>query len=94
MGPRKKVLLGSVLCSVVAMQAITASGYRSGDFLRRHESGDWGEALSWQDHEDNENALADGLAVASAYLLPIGETLWIMTDAGQRITRLALGSEL
>ena len=93
MGPRKKVLVGSVLCSVLALQALTVTGQHSGDFLSRHEAGDWGDGLNLQEYEDNERAIGEGLAVASAYLLSNGETLWILSDAGGIATRLLLGSE-
>jgi len=51
--------------------------------LARHLAGDWGDVPP-EDAQANEAALRSGARLLSAYTLPGGEKLWIITDAEPR----------
>jgi len=51
--------------------------------LARHLAGDWGD-LPPEDVQANEAALLSGARLLSAYTLPDGETVWIITEAEPR----------
>jgi hypothetical protein len=48
--------------------------------LSRHRECDWGELCRF-DRKQNENALADGSRVVSAYQLGDGRKVWVITEA-------------
>jgi len=61
-------------------------------FLKRHQSGDWGN-VSWEDAEANNNSLKDGHRVASMF--SINDTsIMLVTEADRRATKILLPSEL
>ena len=61
-------------------------------YLRRHASGDWGE-LDAHDRAANERALKDSSRVFSAYEVPTGDRLWIITEADRSVTTFLLPEE-
>jgi hypothetical protein len=54
-------------------------------YVRRHASGDWGD-VSAEDRRANEDALTTGARLFSAYQLPAGRRLWIITEADRSVT--------
>jgi hypothetical protein len=60
--------------------------------LRRHVSGDWGE-VDAHDHRANDTALRHGTRLLSAYTLPGGRKIWIITEADRTSTCLLLLEE-
>ncbi len=66
------------------------------DLVERHIAKDWGD-LSDDDKRLNEEALHDGSRVLSAYILPTGVKIWIITEAaddnGDRAATTALFPE-
>jgi hypothetical protein len=57
--------------------------------LRRHLSGDWGD-LDLEDKAANDNALADGSRLLSAYHAADGTKFWIITEADRSATTVLL----
>lgn len=51
--------------------------------LARHLAGDWGDVPP-EDAQANEEALRSGARLFSAYTLPDGGKLWIITEAEPR----------
>ena len=64
--------------------------------LRLHRMGNWG-VLDDEDWEANDNALANGGRILSAYPInpnePNGEKVWIITEADRSVTTYLLPSE-
>ena len=60
--------------------------------LARHVAGDWGD-VDAEDRAANERALKDGSRLLSAYELPTGERVWIITEADRSATTLLLPHE-
>jgi hypothetical protein len=62
------------------------------EYLNRHVQGDWGD-LGLEDKRANDRALAFGARILSAYDLPTGERLWIITEADRSATTILLPEE-
>lgn len=58
--------------------------------IRRHLTGDWGE-LDAHDRRVNQENLRRGWRLMSAYTLPGGQRIWIITDQG--VTTILLPEE-
>ena len=89
---------GVILATPGATEAFEKNNQMPLEFLRRHLSGDWGEALCEEDRQANNQSLVDGSRLLSAYKLADGTKLWCITEAvgenGQReATTFLLPSE-
>ncbi len=78
--------LGRVVATVGALQVIEQ--LEEFPYLRRHESGDWGD-LSLEDKRENELSVERGYRVFSAYDTPAGR-VWIITEADRSSTTVLL----
>ena len=58
----------------------------------RHQSGHWGE-VDAEDWARNDLALQDGDRLVSAYTLPNGVKLWVITEADRSATTALLPEE-
>ena len=83
---------GFGLGQVVATPGALGLGIDLLRYLRRHAAGDWGD-LDVEDRAANERALKDGTRVFSAYHLPSGGRLWIITEADRSVTTFLLPEE-
>jgi hypothetical protein len=84
--------LGQIVATPGALAALEQAGHGAHEFLTRHVVGDWGE-LDADDRRENEVSLRAGFRLLSAYPLPTGEKLWIITEADRSATTLLLPSE-
>ncbi len=84
---------GRVLATPGALEALEQAGQGVWVYLARHLAGDWG-AVDDEDKEANNDALKDGSRLLSAYILPTGEKIWVITEAeddhGNRAATTAL----
>jgi hypothetical protein len=78
--PAVRFDLGPVVSTPGALDALRACGADPLHYLNRHARGDWGD-LDETDKAANAAAIASGARLMSAYLLPDGQRLWIITDA-------------
>lgn len=60
--------------------------------LIRHVTGDWGD-VDGEDHAANDHAVIQGERVLSAYRLPDGTKVWVITEADRSATTFLLPSE-
>ena len=80
--------LGHVYATPGALDVIQDAAARAGQepayllrqLLTRHLAGDWGD-LDAEDRAANEHALTTGARILSAYVLPNGDRLWLLTEA-------------
>lgn len=84
--------LGQVLITPGAIEALAESGQTPHEFLRRHQSGDWGD-LCEEDRRENEFSLAKGFRILSAYHTKAREKLWLITEHDRSATTILLPSE-
>jgi len=84
--------LGTVVATPGALEAMGATGTTPGELLERHARGDWGE-LCAEDEDQNELGLLGGFRLMSAYRLPDGVTVWVITEADRSSTTFLLPDE-
>jgi hypothetical protein len=77
---RPKFDIGRVVATPSALRLMSAAGHSPLQFVNRHVSGDWG-AISPADRALNDEALLDGSRILSAYALPGGQRIWVISDA-------------
>lgn len=86
-GPRFK--LGRILATPAAVEAIAEARVSIVDLLIRHMRGDWGE-LAESDRQQNELSVDAGLRLLSSYVLPNGQTVWVVTEWDRSATTFLL----
>ncbi len=84
--------LGRVVATPGALQALEENKKYGMEYLGRHLFGDWGD-LEQEDKEENELSVRKGFRILSAYKLPDGQKLWIISEADRSVTTLLLPSE-
>lgn len=84
--------LGQVVATSGALAALARCGKTPELLLTRHARSDWGD-LDEQDRKENDRSLEEGLRLLSAYRLPDGTKLWIITEADHSATTLLLPDE-
>jgi len=72
--------LGPVVATPGALDALARNETSARELLARHAAGDWGD-LDDHDKEANRAALKTGARLLSAYRLPDGTKVWVITDA-------------
>jgi hypothetical protein len=78
--PAVRFDLGPIVSTPGALEALAACGANALHYLRRHAAGDWGD-LDESDKAANAAAITSGARIMSAYTLPDGTKLWVITDA-------------
>lgn len=72
--------LGQILATPGALGAIAEAGSNPLMWILRHAAGDWGQ-LDKFDMTANAEALKCGSRILSAYVLPTGVKLYVITEA-------------
>ena len=80
--PMKQVSfhLGPIVATPGALEALQRNQMTGLELLTRHCRGDWGD-LDDEDKAANNAAIQTGARLLSAYHLPDGTKVWIITDA-------------
>ncbi|MBF3536335.1 hypothetical protein ISG10_01745 [Burkholderia pseudomallei] len=86
-GPRFK--LGRIFATPAALEVIADARVSIIDLLIRHMRGDWGD-LPESDREQNELSVDAGLRLLSSYVLPSGQTVWVITEWDRSTTTFLL----
>ena len=89
---KARFLLGQVVGTPGAVEAIEAAEESAHQLIARHVTGDWGD-LDEEDKRENEFSVDNNLRILSAYTLSTGVKLWIITEADRSATTLLLPSE-
>ncbi len=84
--------LGRIVATPAALAQLALAGESPMRLLARHVSGDWGE-VDGHDREANDQALRTGARLLSAYTLPGGQRVWILTEADRASTTILLPEE-
>ena len=87
-----KFELGRLLATPGALAAFERADIMPLEYLQRHGRGDWGD-LSEPDRRENEFSLDKELRLLSAYRLPDGTKIWIITEADRSATTILLPEE-
>ncbi len=89
---RPRFPLGQVVATPGALAALQAAGQLPFAFLRRHQSGDWGD-IPEEDKVENELSVAQGFRILSAYILTTGVKIWLITEYDRSATTVLLPQE-
>jgi hypothetical protein len=84
--------LGQTVATPGALAALCDAGQSPLEFLRRHQSGDWGE-LCDEDKRENELSLKHDFRILSAYRTARDVRLWVITEANRSVTTILLPEE-
>ena len=84
--------LGQTLATPGALAALEKACKTPAYYLVRHQSGDWGDLCS-EDIKENELSLRQGFRLLSAYVLPTGVKIWIITERDRSATTVLLPEE-
>jgi len=82
-----KFQLGQLVATPGALEALKTESIWP--FIKRHSQCDWGD-ISKEDRAENELSLERGFRLLSAYNLPGGERIWIITEADRSATTVLL----
>jgi hypothetical protein len=74
-----KFSLGQIVATPSALEALAASSQAPEFFISKHQSGDWG-LVGEEDRRLNEEALANGDSITSAYKTLRGTKIWLITE--------------
>jgi hypothetical protein len=72
--------LGPIVATPGALEALQRNQMTGLELLARHCRGDWGD-LDDEDKAANNAAIQTGARLLSAYHLPDGTKIWLITDA-------------
>jgi hypothetical protein len=75
-----------------ALDALQAAGVDPLALLARHVTGDWGD-VDAHDAQENEFSIGRHLRILSAYALPDGVRVWVLTEADRSVTTILLPEE-
>jgi hypothetical protein len=89
---KPRFTLGQVVTTAGALNALGRAERDAWELLNRHVTGDWGE-LDEEDRQENERALKDDCRLFSAYKLPEGTKIYIITEADRSSTCILLPEE-
>lgn len=84
--------LGTVVTTTGADALLRQHNLHPIRFIARHMSGDWGD-VSGRDATANREALTANGRLLSAYALPGGERIWVITESYRSVTTLLLPDE-
>jgi hypothetical protein len=87
--PEPRFALGQTVATPAALEALARAGQEAGEFLFRHQYGDWGD-LSPEDVAANEAGVEQGARILSAYTLNTGVTVWVITEHDRSATTILL----
>ena len=84
---KAKFSLGQIVATPGALDLLRESGESPALFVNRHVQGDFGE-LCDEDRALNNEAIANGSRILSAYKTAKGERIWVITEADRSSTCL------
>lgn len=87
-----KFEVGNIVVTPAASAALADNGQTPDDLLARHRSGDWGD-VSAQVRSVNERGLVEQFNLHSAYCLPDGRRLVVVTSRDRSTTMIHLDAK-
>lgn len=86
---RPKFPLGRMVATPAALDALAKSGDSAQALVMRHVTGDFGTVCR-EDWKANEDAIANGERIFSAYVLKDETKVWVITEADRGSTCVLL----
>jgi hypothetical protein len=86
-------MLGHVVATPGALDALHATATNPWFLLKRHVTGDFGD-VPYEDAQENILSIKKGFRILSSYTLLDGDTsIWLITEADRSATTFLLPSE-
>lgn len=82
--------LGQTVATPAALAALSKAGVSPASLYARHQRGDWGDALHAEDAAMNAEGVHSGDRLLSAYWLPTGKKVWVITEWDRSATTILL----
>lgn len=86
------IKLGMVVGTPGALAELENEGIAPQQILVRHMAGNWGD-VSADDREANDRAVKMGDRILSAFILPFGVKVWVVTEWDRSATTVLLPVE-
>jgi len=83
---------GKIVATPGAIKTLEEVGLNPGTFLKRHQSGDWGDCDA-DDKLENDLSVREGLRIFSVYHISADRKIWIITEADRSSTCILLPDE-
>lgn len=90
--PSPRFPLGTLVSTPGALEALERNHETALIYLARHQVGDWGD-VDTHDRTANNQAVLHAERILSAYRLPDGTRIWVITEADRSSTCLLLPEE-
>lgn len=87
-----KFLLGRIVATPSALEALLQANQEATEFLSRHQHGDWGD-LCEEDKRENNFSVLNNFRILSAYTLKTSVKIWIITEADRSVITILLPEE-
>lgn len=87
-----KFALGQLVATPGALDALKEATVGFLPYVSRHQRGDWGDICA-EDKAENELSIKEGFRLLSAYTLPGGCKIWVITEADRSATTILLPEE-
>lgn len=84
--------LGEVVATPGALEAMREAKVSIITYIQRHHKGDWGD-MADEDKQENDFSVDKELRIFSAYILPTGVKIWVITEADRGVTTFLLPDE-
>ncbi len=84
--------LGQVFLTIGAREALAEAKQIPGEFLARHQKGDWG-IVGKDDWKENELSVKEGFRILSSYRTSKNVKIWCITEACRSSTTILLPEE-
>jgi len=84
--------LGQIFLTIGAREALAEAKQLPGEFLARHQKGDWGDVCE-DDKRENEVSIREGFRILSAYRTSQDVKLWVITEADRSSATVLLPAE-
>ena len=89
--PNPCFLLGKIVATPGALEALAKVNCLPITLLNRHHRGDWGD-VDKSDWDENTNALSSGRRIFSAYVIK-NIKFWVITESDRSATTILLPEE-
>ncbi len=89
---QRRFSLGQIVATPGALAALDEARQEAGEFLHRHQTGDWG-VVDEEDKAENELSLKEGFRLLSAYILATDVKIWVITEADRSASTILLPEE-
>jgi len=79
--------LGQTAITPACLEEVLTCGETPSRYLHQHQHGEWGD-LGAEDKAENDLSVQQGYRILSAYVLPNGKRIYVITEHDRCVTTL------